>query len=160
MDIDGFPVPQPLIDELCAQVDRLPADGLLEELRPYPDLWHGFRLRAENLKAIRERMKGRLQFGRQLDSAIGTLLSRHGLHGSVVRVLSEEALRSHLLDWASFLGTDQVSTALLLDSRDTVRALAVKDTRPYPGGGSGIDAIRRLKEGFAPFLERISGLVI
>lgn len=163
IEIDQKPLPPAILQALQDSVDQMPPRLLLDYARNKPDLMKGLSPRPDSAPILRKRLKALLVARRQPDPEALELLRESGLFGQFVVVLSEKAIAHGFLNFCAFLGEPAFLAGLLLDPRDSVRALAWNHLKAFPEATGARDippetARASLESDFGPFLGRLAEL--
>ncbi len=164
-EIDQKPVPAPVLQALQDSVDTVSPRLLLDYARSRADLMKGLSPRPDSAPILRKRVKSLITARRKPDPELLDLLRESSLFGQFTVVLSEKALAHGFLAFCAYLGEPAFLAGLLLDPRDSMRALAWEHLQAHPEADASKtqtpeEARATLESDFAPFLARIAGLKV
>lgn len=163
IEIDGKPIPEPILKALQDAVDHVPTKALLDYAHPQADLMKGLSPRPDSAPVLRKRLKTQLLLKRPPDPAFLELLREGSLFGQLIVVLSDKALAHGFPAFCAFFGEPALLTGMLLDPRDEVRKMAWEHLAAHPN----VDGFRdltpdagrdSLESDFGPFLNRLAAL--
>jgi len=162
MKIEGTELPLDVVDQFCALVDGVSDDSVLAFAQAQPGLLRGFRPSKVPLGTLRQRIKALIRSAGSLDPHVRELLASAGLGRELVSMLSARALETELTNWIAYLGLQDLVAALLVDSREEVRALGLR-ALDAPGKPQGSETDRSapqqaLASALGPLLQRIGEL--
>lgn len=162
MQIDGEDVPESIVAFWMAAIDQMAPQDVRALAVTRPSITQGFRPGSMNLKVARERMKSALAKSAELPIDFREHLRGTGLSTSLLIVFSEIALEKIAVPLAEFYGSTEVASALLLDERFNVRAIARRLLFPRDGEVQRVTpdaAVGHLISEIRPFLEHIQELL-
>ena len=125
MKIDNFEIPRFIVDAWLAQVENFQPDDLRKLAMGRPSLLQGFRRDSFKIEVVRERVKSILKTSSELPSDIRDYLRGSGLAQSLLIVFSEKAIKEIAEPLAVFFGYEETVSAMLLDERQSVRAMGL-----------------------------------
>ncbi len=160
--IDDFPIPDFIREHFLAIIDGASAADIQALARMNPELARGIRPSAANVKIIRQRLTLQLNDKGPLTRSLFYILRNSGFNLEFIAILSAQVLDLFGADLAAFFGTVRTMGAMLVDSRQPVRAVAISflNSSPEPSAGSKSAArLERLASELEPFLRHIRHLM-
>jgi len=125
MKIDDFEIPRCIVETWLLQVQNFQPDDLRKLAKARPSLLQGFRRDSFKIEVVRERVKSILRTSSELPADIKDQLRGTGLAQSLLIVFSEKALKEIAEPLAVFFGYEETVSAMLLDERQSVRAMGL-----------------------------------
>lgn len=117
----------PLNDEMVAfckvAIDAMPDDLLVSGARKMSELFKGLKQDKPNVTLLRQRVQGKLQL-KSPPPPILDILRTATLSEALIQVFSDEALQQGLPALLDHFGRVPILTAMLLDTRDSIRKMA------------------------------------
>jgi hypothetical protein len=162
MQIDGEEVPECIVAFWMSAIDIMAPQDVRTLAANRPSITQGFRPGSMNLSVARERMKAAIAKSAELPIDFREHLRGTGLSTSLLIVFSEVALEQIAVSLAEFYGPTEVASALLLDDRLDVRAIARRllslrdgEVQQVTRDAAGAHLISEIR----PFLEHIHELL-
>lgn len=124
MKIDDQPVPAPVLEVWRQSITQAPPAAIQTLVSKHQELGDGFRVGKVKMDVARTRIQSQLGKLAELPPAYRDLLKPNTLSGTLVAVLSQQALECWAAPLCHCFGTAVVAAALYLDEREAVRALA------------------------------------
>lgn len=164
-EIDQKTVPVPVQDALQNALELIPGKLLLDYAKSNLELMKGLSPRPDSVPVLRKRIKALLGGKRPPDPVLLDLVREASLFGRFIVVLSEKALAHGFPAFCAYLGEPAFLAGLLLDPRDSVRAMAWDHLEKHPLADgfrerTPEEARASLESDFGPFLEQITALKI
>jgi hypothetical protein len=106
-----------------ATIDAMPDALLITGARKMPDFFKGLKQDKPNVETLRQRVQAKLQL-KSTPPPILDILRTATLSESLIDVLSDKALQQGLPALVEHFGRLPILTAMLLDTRDSVRKMA------------------------------------
>jgi hypothetical protein len=163
--IDGFEIPEDIVDDLKTLVDVMDDDLLLEYVRYDQEIARGYQPKRKNARTFRSRMKKKLAKPIPLDPPICGALALAGLNGELVHQLSLAVLAKHAENLITIHGKSVMIPGLLVDAREEVRALAIDwlqnrgEDKDEPAEEDRTKALVAFLQDCAPLLDAVQDLV-
>jgi hypothetical protein len=123
MTLDDYTLDEDMQAFCKATIDAMPDALLITGARKMPDLFKGLKQDKPNVETLRQRVQAKLQL-KSTPPPILDILRTATLSESLIDVLSDKALQQGLPALVEHFGRLPILTAMLLDSRDTVRKMA------------------------------------
>lgn len=120
--IDGNEISDQLLEVL---VEELDGADILMRVRHDEKLGHGFKPVKKNLPHFRKRIRQQLAKTGEMDVDQRDFLAHAGFNRRLPMVLSTRALQEFFMDFLVLYGRDRWVAALLVDTREPVRRLAL-----------------------------------
>ena len=134
-----------------------PAEQILGYVQRSPDLQAGFRPGKMPYSVGVDRVKGLLDHAGEMPARLRNLLSRTGLDGALLTVLSEDAISAAEKQLGDYFGCGALYSAMLLSDREGVRSLGTagfaQETFRQPTDEEKEAARAALNALFRPFLD-------
>jgi hypothetical protein len=143
--------------EFCkSAIDSMPEADLVNGARKLPELLKGLKQNKPNVDQLRQRVLAKLQL-KSPPPPILDILRTATLSDSLIEVFSDKAIRFGLVALMQHFGRLQVLTAMLLDSRESVRAIARAELeKPLKSRGQAKSNDEdTFKQRFKPLLETL-----
>lgn len=137
-------------------INSMPESDLVNDARKLPDLLKGLKQDKPNIDLLRQRVLVTLQL-KSPPAPIFDILRTATLSDSLIEVFSDKAIRLGLVALMQHFGRLQVLTAMLLDSRESVRAIA-RDELEKPPKSKGQAKLKdedSFKQRFKPLLKNL-----
>jgi hypothetical protein len=123
MTLDEYPLSDEMLAFCKAAIEDMPEALLVSGARKLPDLFKGLKQDKPNTDLLRQRVLAKLQL-KSPPPPILDLLRTATLSEALVDVLSDKALQQGLPALMEHFGRLPILTAMLLDTRDSVRKMA------------------------------------
>jgi hypothetical protein len=126
MNINDYALDAEMIEFCKSAIENMPDEDLVSGARKLPELMKGLKQDKPNVDQLRQRVQAKLQL-KSPPPPILDILRTATLCDSLIEVFSEKAIRFGLTALIQHFGRLQVLTAMLLDSRESVRAIALAE---------------------------------
>ncbi|WP_396435499.1 hypothetical protein [Limnohabitans sp.] len=123
MTLDEYPLSDEMLAFCKAAIEDMPDALLVSGARKMPDLFKGLKQDKPNTDLLRQRVLAKLQL-KSPPPPILDILRTATLSESLIDVLSDKVLQQGLPALVDHFGRVPILTAMLLDSRETVRKMA------------------------------------
>jgi hypothetical protein len=157
MKIEGEIADRGAIEAWKACVDSAPVKRILDFVAITPSLHSGFRPGKMTHKVAVDRVQAMLEQTGEMTVSLRALLSSIGLNGSLLSVLSEEAIGTAEGHMRNVFGGASIYSAMLLSDREGVRSMGIAGFAQgdfmQPTVEGNVTARAALSNLFRPFLE-------
>ncbi len=123
MTLDDYPLDDEMLAFCKAAIDAMPDTLLISGARLMPDLLKGLKQDKPHVEMLRQRVQAKLQL-KTPPPPVLDILRTATLSEPLLEVLSDKALEQGLSALVEHFGRLPILTAMLLDSRDSVRKMA------------------------------------
>lgn len=156
MTLDDYPLDDEMQAFCKAAIDAMPDNLLISGARLMPDLLKGLRQDKPNVEMLRQRVQAKLKL-KTPPPPVLDLLRTATLSEPLLEVLSDKALQQGLPALVEYFGSLPILTAMLLDSRDSVRKMAHEElAKPINEAAKGKHQEQdTFKERFKPLLDTL-----
>jgi hypothetical protein len=126
MTLDEYPLSDEMMAFCKAAIEDMPDALLVSGARKIPELFKGLRQDKPNTDLLRQLVQAKLQL-KSTPSPILDILRTATLSESLIDVLSDKALQQGLPALVEHFGRVPILTAMLLDSRESIRKMAQEE---------------------------------
>ncbi len=160
MNLDDYSLDEDMLSFCRAAIEDMPDALLVNGARRMPDLLKGLKQDKPNIDLLRQRVLAKLQF-KSPPLPILDILRTATLSEALVDVLSEKALQQGMPALLDHFGRVPILTAMLLDSRDTIRKMAQEElAKPIKDPAKAkLQEQDSFKQRFKPLLDTLRPLL-